>query len=94
MGMRCSSQPSWLQGCRRSDRYSASQWRTCIPDLLVEKVNTILSHLFEAVQDRFGVPGRVAAGEGQFTLHRDERVSHCYRTLGEVCWARGKGDID
>ena len=85
MGIRCLPQSSWLQGCPRSERCSASRSRQCVPDTLVEKVDAILSHLFEAFQDLFSVPGRVAVDEGQIHLHRGERISHCYRALGEVC---------
>jgi len=37
---------------------------TWIPDLLVEKVDTILGHVFETVQNFFGIPGGVVVDEG------------------------------
>ena len=65
-----------------------------MPDLVVEKIDTILGHLFETVENLPGVPGGLAVQEVQFPLHRSEGVSYFHRVLGEVRRRRCEGDVD
>lgn len=55
-----------------------------VPDLVVEHLNAILSHIFETIQRLLGVPSGVATDDGQIPLHRSKSVSHCCRVLGEI----------
>ena len=50
-------------------------WRTRVPDLIVEKLNPILSHVLKTVEDFPSVPGSVGVGVGQLPLHWGESVS-------------------
>ena len=56
--------------------------KVCVPDLVVEKLNTILSHIFETIQELSSVLGLVV---GESLLHAAERVSHCCRVLVKKC---------
>lgn len=67
-----------------SARCGALWSRRRVPDLLVEKVKTILSHVLESIQHLFGVPGRFAVDEGKVPLHRSECIPHRDQVLGEI----------
>ena len=56
--------------------------KVCVPDLIVEKLETVLGHVLETVQEFSGVLGFVV-GEG--LLYAAEGVSHCCRVLVRMC---------
>ena len=56
--------------------------KVCVPDLIVEKLDAVLGHVLETVQEFSSVLGFVV-GEG--LLYAAERVSHCYRVLVKMC---------
>ena len=66
----------------------------CVPNLVVEKVDAILSHIFETVENLPSVLGGIGSRSCQIHLHRSKSVSHCNQVEGEVCRGRCEGGVD